>query len=343
MKDKKLSPSLFFSMTWEFINLYLPTQHSGSKNTIQAYTDALTMFRRYVTDIKKYSILTFTFKECTYDFLLDYRNYMVTKEYASSSVNHRLSVIKAYVHYAALRNVELQQFYFNIVETPLVDVPHIIPPIIEDDEAIKDLLSAPGPSKKGIRDSMILTILFDTAIRCDELVRLKCSDVVLNPDNPYLLIHGKGDKERRVPLSNKTVNLIEQYKSIYHNSCVRENPFFYTIIKDEMSAMTERNVQRILKKYEAVLKEKYPDLPKLHPHILRRTRATKWHRSGVPMEVIAEILGHSSVDTTRASYAFSSPKSLKSHIDKTQKEDCKKEEKLWVGKEKELSQLCGLR
>ena len=107
--------------------------------------------------------------------------------------------------------------------------------------------------------------------------------------------------------------------------------------------MTERNVQRILKKYEAVLKKKYPDLPKLHPHILRRTRATKWHRSGVPMEVIAEILGHSSVDTTRASYAFSSPKSLKSHIDKTQKEDCKKEEKLWVGKEKELSQLCGLR
>ena len=115
------------------------------------------------------------------------------------------------------------------------------------------------------------------------------------------------------------------------------------MIKGELSAMTERNVQRILKKYEVVLKEKYPDLPKLHPHILRRTRATKWYRAGVPMEVIAEILGHASVDTTRKSYAFSSPESLKSHIEKINKDESETEEKLWIGEEEKLSGMCGLR
>ncbi|MDR3586818.1 MAG: site-specific integrase [Desulfosporosinus sp.] len=72
MKNSKLNHKLFFSETNEFLNKYLPNQAAKSVNTINTYRDALTVFRRYVTDVKKISIKKFPFVDCTHDFLLDY-------------------------------------------------------------------------------------------------------------------------------------------------------------------------------------------------------------------------------------------------------------------------------
>lgn len=84
----------------------------------------------------------------------------------------------------------------NISEVPYVTVPSRIREIIEDKDAIRDLLAAPGASMKGVRDQVILVLLYDTAIRADELISLNLSDVNASADEPYLRIHGKGDKEK---------------------------------------------------------------------------------------------------------------------------------------------------
>lgn len=70
--------------------------------------------------------------------------------------------------------------------------------VIEDKEVISMLLSAPGTSRIEIRDRIILVILYDTAIRADELLCLNVTDVNISCSEPYLRIHGKGDKERIV-------------------------------------------------------------------------------------------------------------------------------------------------
>ena len=99
----------------------------------------------------------------------------------------------------------------------------------------------------------------------------------VSSDEPYLRIHGKGDKERIVALSEKTVLLLKQYISLYHSGQrTRERPFVYTVIKGKTDRMSERNLERIVKKYGDIVRKKKPDIPqKIYPHMLRRTRVTE--------------------------------------------------------------------
>ena len=73
--DKKL----FFSMTMDFLEVYLPQGHESSK-TVKAYRDGLTVFRRYLSEVQKISIKDFLFGQCTFDLVLDYRNWLKKKK-----------------------------------------------------------------------------------------------------------------------------------------------------------------------------------------------------------------------------------------------------------------------
>lgn len=349
MKRKYLKETLFFSMTWDYLNVFLPSQHQDSPLTVKAYTDGLTVFRRYLSDEQRFSIEKFRFEDLTYDFLLDYRIFLEENGYKPNTVNHRLTVICAYMRYAAIRRPELTQIYMNVAEVPYVTVPSQIRDIIEDAEAVSMLLSAPGTSRIGIRDQIILVILYDTAIRADELIGLNLSDVVFTGEEPYLRIHGKGDKERVVPLTDLSIPLIRQYISLYHpNHRDNEVPFIYTVIKGKTDRMSERNVERIVKKYGDIVRKAIPDIPEhIYPHMLRRTRATGWYRDGVPIETIAVILGHSSTQTTRKSYARPSVEFLRKEMEKGKQtgqggEEMEEEVPLWKD-DTELARLCGIR
>lgn len=344
MKRKILKENLFFSMTWDYLNIFLPSQNQKSNKTVKAYCDALTIFRRYVSEECKLSIEEFEFEKLTYDFILDYRIFLENKGYKPKTVNHRISVIAAYIKYVAMKKTELMQIYLNVSEVPYVKETQEIKEIIENPEALQMLLSSPKPSKIGIRDQIIMTILYDSAIRADELINLDLLDVNINNDVPYLRIYGKGSKERIVPISENTVLLIQNYIRIYHASG-RSSPFIYTIINGRKNRMSERNIERILEKYGDIVRKIYSDIPaRIHPHMLRRTRATGWYRDGMPIETIAVLLGHSNIQTTRKSYAKPSAEMLKSEISKSDTPLIEElsEKTLWENDD-ELARLCGLR
>lgn len=344
MKRKILKENLFFSMTWDYLNIFLPSQNQKSNKTVKAYCDALTIFRRYVSEECKLSIEEFEFEKLTYDFILDYRIFLENKGYKPKTVNHRISVIAAYIKYVAMKKTELMQIYLNVSEVPYVKETQEIKEIIENPEALQMLFSSPKPSKIGIRDQIIMTILYDSAIRADELINLDLLDVNINNDVPYLRIYGKGSKERIVPISENTVLLIQNYIRIYHASG-RSSPFIYTIINGRKNRMSERNIERILEKYGDIVRKIYSDIPaRIHPHMLRRTRATGWYRDGVPIETIAVLLGHSNIQTTRKSYAKPSAEMLKSEISKSDTPLIEElsEKTLWENDD-ELARLCGLR
>ena len=346
MNRNVLKDDLFFSMTWDYLNVFLPVQHRDSPQTAKSYEDGLSIFRRYVTDERMIPMDKFRFQDLTYDFLLDYREYLVGKDHKPSTVNHRLAVISTYMRYAASRRTSLFQIYLNISEVPYVTVPSKIREIIEDSETIKAYLSAPGTSEKGIRDQMILVMLYDTAIRVEELTGLDLSDININADEPYIRVRGKGDKERVISLSEKAVPLVRQYIAIFHKDLKkRTEPFFYTIIHGNVCRMSVRNVERIVQKYADKIRPKYPDIPSnVYPHMLRRTRATGWYRDGVPIETIAVILGHSETKTTRKSYASPSVEMLREHMKARVEAEPEiiSEEPLWKN-DAELARLCGIR
>ena len=344
LKDDK-----FFSMTWDYLNVYLPSQHQNSPRTAESYGDGLTIFRRYLTDIRGRTIAEFRFADVTYDFLLDYRLFLENQGYKPRTVNQRLAVIMAYMRYAASRKIELTQLYLNISDVPYVTVPARIREIIEDRNTLESLLSAPKPSVKGIRDQIILVILYDTAMRVEELINLDLSDICVSVDEPYIRVRGKGDKERFTVVSRQSVPLILQYISIYHpDQRKRSVPFVYTVIKGRTGRMSERNIERIVQKYTDQIRSKYPALPeKVYPHMLRRTRATGWYRDGVPIETIAVILGHADIKTTRKSYASPSVEMLRRQLNTGQCDNntvitVDDEKPMWEN-DQELAKLCGIR
>ena len=105
--------------------------------------------------------------------------------------------------------------------------------------------------------------------------------------------------------SLKTAEHLKRYLRRVHSEMDSKCPLFYTVIKGNLSAMSTGNIERILNKYAEMIRPEHPDLPqKLYPHMLRRTRAGGLYQSGVELELVSRILGHTSTQTTRI-YAIS--------------------------------------
>jgi site-specific recombinase XerD len=274
--NKTIKGDLFFSKTKDFLDIYLSKQCNKSPNTVKAYRDALTIFRHFIHDEKGLSICSFQFSDCTYDFVLDYTIYLKEKKhYVENSCNQRLAALKSYLSYVADADITLQQISLSISKVPFQTVPKRNRPVISDD-ALAAMLSAPSDSKIGIRDRTILILLFDSAIRLDELLSLKISDVDLIGTNPYLRIHGKGDKERIVAITDQTVKHLKLYMRYYHVATERKCPLIYTIIKGMLNVMSPGNVERIIKKYATIIRNEYPGLPEsVYPHMFRNPNLNK--------------------------------------------------------------------
>lgn len=204
------------------------------------------------------------------------------------------------------------------------------------------LLSAPSDkTKTGIRDKTILILLYDSAIRVSELRELKIDSMKLNEPILYIRVRGKGDKERIVSITDKTVEHLKRYIKIYHLEKDSDYPLFYTVIKGHISAMSTGNVERIVNKYAEMIRPEHPNLPqKLYPHMLRRTRACGLYQNGVELELVSRILGHTSTQTTRI-YASPSIEMLKAAMENASDEISETAE--WLDDEEELARICGIR
>lgn len=341
MKNNQLSKELFFSRTNDFLNLYLPKQAMKSNNTVNTYRDGLTVFRKYLAEEKKVSIRKFRFEECTHDFLLEYMMYLKDKGCAAGTCNNRLAVIRSYLWYVADGEISMQSIALGASKVPFIKGTQKVKDTINPDD-LAALLAAPSDrSKIGIRDKTILILLYDSAIRVSELRELTLGSLKLNETIPYIRVHGKGDKERIVSITDKTVEHLKRYIKLYHSETNGDYPLFYTVIKGNLSAMSTGNVERILNKYAEKIRPDHPGLPqKLYPHMLRRTRACGLYQNGVELELVSRILGHTSTQTTRI-YASPSIEMLKKAMENNSVDVSETAE--WLDDEEELARICGIR
>ena len=342
MSKKPEFADLFFSKTKDFLDIFLKSQEQRSRDTIKAYRISLSSFYKYVTEVKEMKVMQFCFSDCTYEFVLDYSQYLQeTKHLANSSVNQKLAALKSYLKYVADGDIALMQIYMGVQKVPLLKLKKLQKPVLEKD-VLKLLLEKPADTEKGRRDKMLLILLFDTAIRASELQMIKICDISLETESPSIFIHGKGKKERCVILNKKTAEHLRQYIIHYHGIPPKSDmPLFYSVIHGKINPISERNIERIVKKYADMIRLERPDIPdSVYPHMLRRSRASGLYRDGVPIEMIAAILGHSSTETTKI-YAIPSVEQLRDAIEKGQP-DIEKEDPVWKGKETKMREMFGL-
>lgn len=231
------SNELFFSKSMDFLEVHIPLQRGQSQNTADSYRKSLTSFRKYAFEVKHISITKFCFSDCTYDFVLDYSSYMQNVQHLKpSTINSRLAALKAYLKYAAAMDVSLEQVYLTINKVPFLTIPVLRRPTISED-SMKAMLEAPTQITTSIslRDQTFLITLFDTAVRIGELVKINMADLYLDISDPFIVIHGKGNKERQVGVSDNTIDFLRKYIETAHTE--EENsdtPLFYVRYKGEI-------------------------------------------------------------------------------------------------------------
>lgn len=334
---------LFFSMTYEFLDIYLVKQVGRSPDTIESYRDALTLFRRYVLNELNVSITKFTFADCTRNCIFGFLDYLKTKGNKPGTRNQRLAALKSYLWFAADKDVTLQSIALEVSRVPQVKNPATEKQVLSED-ALNVIFSQPANTHMGLRNRTILILLYDSAVRLAEMLNLRVDDSCLSEQNPYIRVMGKGSKERVIAIHVKTAQHIQQYLEVYRS---KDNPntdlLFYTIIKGKAGKMSEGNVERFLQQYADKARESCPDIPvRVHPHMLRRTRATNLYQNGVELALVSRILGHAYLDTTQL-YAKPSLAMMRQAMDSFPVPQAKDEKPLWTGSEEEIAKLCGLR
>ena len=169
-----------------------------------------------------------------------------------------MAAIRSYLWYVADGEISMQSIALGASKVPFIKGTQKVKETIKPDD-LAALLAAPSDrSKIGIRDKTILILLYDSAIRVSELRELTLESLKLNETIPYIRVHGKGDKERIVSITDKTVEHLKRYIKIYHSETNGDYPLFYTVIKGNLSAMSTGNVERILNKYAEKIRPDHP-------------------------------------------------------------------------------------
>lgn len=172
--------------------------------------------------------------------------------------------------------------------------PRKLPRIILSMKDIKKLMGAPDMrTNRGYRNRIILEMLYDTGIRRSEINNIKLTDLDLKAG--YILIHGKGNKERVVPLSKRVCEFVRNYILAVRSSFINGDDPGYLILNRWGQRMDPNSVWAVVKRcvHLANLKKN------ISTHTLRHTCATHMLKNGAPVRHIQEMLGHESLESTQ--------------------------------------------
>jgi site-specific recombinase XerD len=313
--------NLLFRFIRDFLIEYLPNQKFCSPNTVQAYKTSLALFLEFVKTEKKLPLYQITFETITQSVLANFLNWLENERGCSIRTrNHRLACIRSFYKYAGGMDLTVTSHQHEILKVPLKKEDKVITVPYLSEKALTTVLLQPNTStKKGFRDLFYMILMYDTGARNSEILHLKVHDVHPDENKPYIIVTGKGNKTRVIPIMPKTVEYFHKYISLFHEDVSVNNHLFYVVKNNHKQEMSPDNVARFMKIYGESAKAICPEMPnKLHPHIFRHTRAMHLYREGMPLVLISEWLGHSHIETTMV-YANADTEMKRKAIEKATK------------------------
>lgn len=262
---------------------YLEYQKNYSKHTIKNYADDLNLFLNFAKENKITS-----FKEIDYSFIRLYLKRLYDLKYEAKSISRFISALKSLFKYLCHQNI-ISDNPMILISSPKVEKK--LPKYLEYNE-VERLLKAPNINTElGIRDYLILEILYSTGIRVSELVNIKILDIDMS--NKEIRILGKGNKERIVLFGDVLKEKLNLYlKNAY--SFFNINNSEYLLLNKHGNKINDREIRTIVDnnmKLAGINK-------KISPHTLRHTFATHLLNEGADIKTVSELLGHETISTT---------------------------------------------
>ncbi|HRS53704.1 MAG TPA: tyrosine-type recombinase/integrase [Bacteroidales bacterium] len=265
---------------------YIKSEKRLSIHTVKAYHTDLLLFSNFL--LKEYG-----FAEPELANFYQIRQwivYLIENKISPRSVNRKISTLKAYFRFL------LKEKLIN--ENPLSKL--ITPktykklPVFVDNDSINSLLDNDNlfsADFKGVRDRIVIEILYNTGIRLSELINLKNEDIDL--EECTIKVLGKRNKERIIPFSKKLLEIIKLY--IHKRKEINIIDHTYFLLTNKGEKLYPKFVYRIVNKYLSIITK----LDKKSPHVLRHTFATHMLNNGANLDAIKELLGHANLSATQ--------------------------------------------
>ena len=297
-----------------YLEEYLPAVRNASSHTVTAYRDSLKRFIDFLTLQKEIPRDEMDYDVFSRKNLKEYLVWLCQEQALKpKTCNLRLTAIRSFLEYSAQEDLTFMPLFNESCSVKNLRVPENPIEYLQKYEMKSLLNSVETGTKTGRRNRMMLIFQYDTALRVGELVKVRLCDLYLKTSTPFLMVIGKGRRQRSVPLMKKTIEHLKLYLQEFHpgvdyNS---QRPMFYSMRDGQPHFLSTDSIEKMLKKYTSIARFKTPNIPNnISCHIIRKTRAMHLYQSGIPLAYVAQILGHQSVSTTTGFYAFATIETL---------------------------------
>ena len=263
----------------DFFN-YLYIEKGLSQNTVKSYKKDIDSFLSWSYELDNLNFINFQEAEIN-----NYISFLFESKLKSSSVNRKISSLKALYLYLIKKNIINNSPVSEIV-TPKQE--KYLPISMSEDEVDKLLASPDLSIEIEVRDKAMIEMLYATGMRISELLNLKIIDMDIN--RCVVKVIGKGSKERLIPFGESALEALNSYFSVRKNSTSKE-----VFLSNRGSKLSRVAFWKRIKIYlsRANLKES------ISPHTLRHAFATHLLNRGADLRSVQLLLGHSDLSTTQ--------------------------------------------
>ncbi|MGS0664035.1 tyrosine recombinase XerC [Staphylococcus arlettae] len=252
-----------------------------SEHTLKSYYDDIVQFNSFLEQ-EYLNLNTFEYKDAR-----NFLSFLYSKNLKRTTVSRKISTLRSFYEYWMTQDETVVNPFVQLVHPKKEQyLPHFF--YEEEMEALFQTVST--DVKKGMRDRVILELLYATGIRVSELVNIKIQD--LDMQTPGVKVLGKGHKERFVPFGEFCRQSIEVYLQEFKPKLNSNHDFL--LVNMNGAPITERGVRYVL---NDVVK-RTAGVTEIHPHKLRHTFATHMLNQGADLRTVQSLLGHVNLSTT---------------------------------------------
>jgi integrase/recombinase XerC len=259
----------------------LKVERQFSDHTLKSYYDDIHQFNDFLQQ-EHLDLNSFEYKDAR-----NFLSFLYSKNLKRTTVSRKISTLRSFYEYWMTRDESVVNPFVQLVHPKKEQyLPHFF--YEEEMEALFKTVSS--DAKKGLRDRVILELLYATGIRVSELVNIREQD--LDMSSPGVKVLGKGNKERFIPFGEFCKQSIEAYLSQFKPKLNSDHNFLLVNMKGD--PITERGVRFVL---NDVVK-RTAGVTDIHPHKLRHTFATHMLNEGADLRTVQSLLGHVNLSTT---------------------------------------------
>jgi len=263
-----------------FLNM-LKVERNFSAHTLKSYHDDLVQFNHFLEQ-ELLNLRTFEYKDAR-----NYLSYLYSQNLKRTTVSRKISTLRTFYEFWMTQDETIINPFVQLVHPKKENY---LPQFFYEEEMEALFETVAKDTKKGLRDRVILELLYATGIRVSELVNIQLKDIDMSL--PGVKVLGKGNKERFVPFGEFCRQSIEQYLREFKP--IQHTKHSFLLVNMNGAPITERGVRYVL---NDVVK-RTAGVTEIHPHKLRHTFATHLLNQGADLRTVQSLLGHVNLSTT---------------------------------------------